>query len=302
MSETNQKEQEFFAVVSTGRRGLEEMTDKMQGEIMSIAAKSVVDAGATWFKRAIVSIANNDQLGEVLKTKTGLFSIYKGLTKAATMGLQIGGQFPQCYLTPYAGKAELIVSAEGYKHAAVHGPGAVLSDVQIERVYDGDQVRIDKGAGMVEHVVDVTKDRGKLIGIYGIITKTDGKRLVDYMSRSEAMQIRDTHSTAYKNRKGPWISDEDAMIEKTAAKKFLRRFAAEAEGLAMLFGNDAEDYQEQFDPPPRDVSDRMAGHLDRKVERATSDPAPKMRQAEPVEPVAVEPDPVEEKSPEVELF
>jgi len=297
----NQTEQEFFAVVATGRKGLEDMTEKMGGEIMAVAARSVADAGPTWLKRAVVSIANNENLADVLKTRAGLFSVYKALAKSATMGLQIGGQFPHAHLTPYDGKVELIVSAEGYKHAAVSGPGAVLSAVEIRRVYDGEQVRIDVGAGKVEHVIDVTKERGKLIGVYGIMTRTDGTRAVDYMTRAEALAIRDSHSRAYKNGKGPWKTDEDAMIEKTAAKKFLRRYAAEAEGLAMLFGNDSEDQAVEYTPPPRDVSERMAGHLERKVERTAEMPAkPASESAEVVTAKVVEP--AAGAEPPVELF
>lgn len=283
MAEKNQAEQEFFAVVATGRKGLEEMAGKMQGELMSIAAKSVREAGSTWMQRAVVSIANNDNLKDVLQTKAGLFSVYKSLAKAATMGLQIGGQFPHGHLTPYDGKVELIVSADGYKHAAVHGPGAVLSDCMFRRVYEGEQFSIDFSRAEVRHTYDGKADRGKLIGVYGILTRTDGAVAVDYMTRIEALQIRDGHSRAYKNGKGPWKTDEDAMIEKTAAKKFLRKYAAEAEGLAMLFAQDTDE-PESYEPPPRDVSDRMAGRLDKATTKmAASAEAPIQAQAEVVE-------------------
>jgi len=273
---SNQNEAEFFAVATTGRKGLEDMAVKMNGEIMAIAARDVAAAGSTWMKRAVVSIANNDQLADVLKTKTGLFSIYKGLAKAATMGLQIGGQFPHAYLTPYDGKAELIVSADGYKHTAIHGPGAVLSDCVFRRVYEGEQFSIDFARAEVKHNYDGKADRGKLVGVYGILTRTDGAVGVDYMTKTEALLIRDGHSKAYRNGKGPWKTDEDAMIEKTAAKKFLRKFAAEAEGLAMLFGQDGEDAAEEYTPPPRDVSERMADRLDKR------NAEPPMKRAEPV--------------------
>lgn len=289
---TNQNEQEFFAVVATGRKGLEEMAGKMQGELMSIAAKSVREAGSTWMQRAVVSIANNDNLKEVLQTKAGLFSVYKSLAKAATMGLQIGGQFPHGHLTPYDGKVELIVSAEGYKHSAVHGPGAVLSDCVFRRVYEGEQFSIDFAAGTVSHAYDGKADRGKLLGVYGIMTRTDGAVGVDYMTRIEALQIRDGHSKAFKAGKGPWKTDEDAMVEKTAAKKFLRKYAAEAEGLAMLFAQDTDD-QDAYEPPPRDVSERMAGRLDKATTKMAAS-------AEREQPIQAHAEVVEDPSPESE--
>ena len=55
------------------------------------------------------------------------------------------------------------------------------------------------------------------------------------------------------------------MIEKTAAKKFLRPFAAESEGIAMLFSDDIDE-QEPYTEPERNISDRMTNHLKEKNE------------------------------------
>lgn len=263
-----EKEAEFFAVATTGRKGLEEAVQKMTPEIMAVAAPDVVKAGSTWLKRAVISVANNDKLAPVLKTRTGLFSVIKCFEKAATMGLQIGGQFPHAHLIPFDGSAELIVSAEGYKHAAIHGPGAVLADVQIVRVYEGEDVKLDAAQGKVlSHVINTANERGKLKGVYGIMTKLDGKSIAEYMTLAEALKIRDNHSGAWKaDRPTPWKSDEDAMVEKTAAKKFLRKYAAESEGLAMLFSQESDDDMvDVTEPPPRDIGDRVSAHLDRKA-------------------------------------
>jgi len=306
----NQKPDEEKQVARIGRRGLETAVEKMTPEIMAIAAPSVRSAGSTWLKRAIVSIANDDKLRDVLQSEAGIFSVIKGFEKAATMGLQLGGQFPQAYMTGFDGKAELIVSAEGFKHTAIHGPGAVLSDMLIRRVYEGENFAVDFAGNTVAHSYDGKTERGKVIGVYCIMTRTDGVKIIDYMTRSEALRVRDGHSKAWRAFQAkkvsscPWNTDEDAMIEKTAAKKFLRKFAAEAEGLAMLFGQDADDFDDQStttpEPAPRDVSDRMADHLDRRTERTAA--APVVPQADTVEAeVVADTEPVQESKP-VELF
>jgi recombinational DNA repair protein RecT len=89
---------------------------------------------------------------------------------------------------------------------------------------------------------------------------------------------------AYKNRKGPWLSDEDSMVEKTAAKAFLRPYAADSEGLAMALGNEFDD---DYEPEPviRNVEDRVSRVVENKVERMEKiaekvEPEP---QAEPVQ-------------------
>jgi phage RecT family recombinase len=301
-NEINQTPAEEQAVVATGRKGLERAVEAMQSDIMAVAAPDVIKAGGAWLQRAVINIAGNDSLRTVLQTKPGILSVIKGIQKAATMGLQIGGQFPHCHLVGYQDKAELIVSAQGYKHAAIHGQGATLADVEIARVYEGDAVRIDKGAATVAHTIDPMKDRGKLVGVYGIITKRDGKRLVEYMGKADALRIRDAHSAGYKSgRPSPWKTDEDAMVEKTAAKAFLRPYAAEAEGLAMLYTSEDDVEPQEWKPAPRDVSDRMAGHLEAKAERVTAAP---VKAAEPVEDAEVVTDEPSDQPPagNVELF
>ena len=237
MAKTNDQNQtpaDEQALVATGRKGLEHAVQVMERDIMVVAAPDVQKQGSAWLQRAIVSIATTESKGlrECLQTKPGILSVIKGMQRAATMGLQIGGQFPHCHLVAYDSKAELVVSAQGYKHAAIHGQGATLTDFDIGRVYEGDQVKIDKGAATVSHTIDPMKERGKLVGVYGIITKRDGTKRVEFMSKADALRIRDAHSAAYKaGRSTPWKTDEDAMVEKTAAKSFLRPYAAEAEGI-----------------------------------------------------------------------
>lgn len=270
MADKNQSEAEVFAVTTTGRRGLDEAVEKMRPEIMAMAAPNVAKAGSSWMQRAVISVYQNDALTEVLKTRTGLFSVVKCFERAATMGLQIGGQFPHAHLVPFQGKAELIVSADGYKFAALHGPGAVLAGFEYHRVYEADKIRIDIGAAKVDHSIDPMTERGRLIGFYGIMTRSDGSRLIDYMSKADTLKVRDAHSGAYKaGRSTPWKTDEDAMAEKTAVKRFLRRFAAESEGLSMLYGQEDEG---EYIPPPRDVSERMADRLEDRTEKIDAAP------------------------------
>ncbi len=178
-----------------------------------------------------------------------------------------------------------------------------MSDIVIRRVYEGENFKISFGNNSVEHDYDGKSERGKMVGVYGILTKLDGEKFVDYMTRAEALRIRDAHSRGWQAFKAGrtkdnfWNTDEDAAIEKTAAKKFLRPFAAKSEGLSMLFSNE-DDEPAEWTPPARDVADRMAARLDAKVERvATQD----MKQAEPADAEVVEEKPAGE-SGTVELF
>jgi recombination protein RecT len=282
----NQTSEEFFAVTATGRAGVQDMITKMGDEIWSVAPPAIQSQRETWFKRAFVALVNNDALKDVLSSRTGVFSVYKSLAKAAGMGLQIGGHVPQAHLVPFQGKAELIVSAEGYKHAAVNGPAPVLEGFEVRAVYDGEQFKIDFAGAQVIHNYDGKADRGKLLGVYGIMTRTDGRREVGYMTRGEIEAVRDAHSYTYK--KGmttPWKTDFDSMAMKTAAKRFLKPYAAESEGLAMLYQQDQEPAPEARseapEPKTRDVSERMAGRLDKAAAKLAPSAAAKQAAEEP---------------------
>ncbi len=288
MAEKNQTEQEFFAVVGTGRRGVENMLATMGAEIKAIAAPNVNGGWETWSKRALVEIANREELAPVLATRQGIFSVYKCLAKAATMGLQIGGVFPQAYLMPKEGKAVLVVTAEGYAFGAAHGPGAVLrSTPELLRVYEQDKFLIDQKAGKIEHSYDPRKDRGKLCGWYMRLEYTDGHVEIPYVATEKVKQIIANYSRqndSKGNLMPSFAKSPEEMEDKTAAKRLLRKPAKEAEGLAMLLSLEAEPEEDQ--PPMRTVTDRVGDRLDRAAEalKPKPDPTPPPEAAPVAEP------------------
>lgn len=272
MAETksNQTETEFFAVVGTGRRGVEEMLAKMGEEIKAIAAPNVHGGWETWSKRALVEIANREELAPILATRAGMFSVYKCLAKAATMGLQIGGVFPQAYFMPKESKAELVVTAEGYAFSAAHGPGAVLrSTPELVRVYERDEFLIDTAKGLVHHVFDPRKDRGKHACWFMRLEYQDGHIEIAVVNAEKVQQIIDRYSRKETKAGGlmpSFAKSPEEMADKTAAKKLLRKPAREAEGLAMLLSLDAEPEDAEESRPMRPLGERMADRLDAATE------------------------------------
>jgi phage RecT family recombinase len=292
----NQTEKESFAVATVGRKGVEEMLDKMGGEILSVASAQVQKMGPQWLQRSMLYVVNTPALSEVVQSKTGIFSIYKCFLKASQMGIMLGGQFPHAHLVPYKDKnagtvsAEIIVTADGYKHSAKHGQVPVIRDIRYGVVRSNDKVKIDDAAGEVIHEYDPLSDRGKIAGVWGVIEPVDGGPVARWMSYTDILAIRDTHSTKWKyDKSGPWRDDEEMMCIKTAAKRFLKPFAAEAEGLAMAL-SDGDDYD--VPPPdstPRNVTERAASHLDAAAKGFDPDPPVETKPAEKMEPANPEP-------------
>lgn len=245
---------------------MEDMLEKMGGEIAKIAAPNVGGAFDVWKTRALVEVSNRDELKDVLATKTGIFSVYKALTKAATMGLQIGGQFPHAYLVPFQGKAQLVATAEGYAFACAHGPGAVLSNIpKLEHVHENDKLHVDAAAGKVKHDFEPFGERGKLVGYYMRLEYLDGHVEIATIRQNEVDDIEKVYSRS----DGPaFKKSPQAMHDKTAAKQLLKKPVKESEGLAMLLAADEYEAPEPRQAPPRDVSERVGGRLDRIAEKA----------------------------------
>lgn len=265
--EKNQTEGEFFSLVGTGRKGIESMLSKMGDEIKKISSPNVNRDFDTWKTRALVEIATDENLRSVISTRTGIFSIYQGLAKAATMGLQIGGQFPHAYFVPMGGKAVLIPSQDGYAFMATYGPGRVLSIAPLLReVYEKDEFRIDDAAKTYIHNFSPFKDRGKLVGFFTVLVYIDKRKMIPYVTMDEVEKIEqgygNLNSPAYKKSKID-------MDRKTAFKKLLKPIAKEAEGLAMMMALDDWHYTaptEPIEPDMRDVTERMSDKLDNAIE------------------------------------
>jgi len=276
----NQTEAEFFASVAVGRKGLDSVALTLGPKIQEIALPSIRQSFSLWMQRAIVSIANDDNLKDVIRTRQGLFSIYQTLARASTMGLQIGGQYPHAYLVPKAGLAVLMPAAVGLTYISAHGPGAVLKyPPEVRPVYANDKLKIDPVGGKIGHEFNPLADRGKLVLWYTKLEYIDGRVEIPYVKQDDVELIEknygNTNSPAYKKS----LMD---MHLKTATKKLLKRPASESEGLAMAL---ADDDAAEMEPvrtvepsPPRDVGERMADRLDKAVDKIK--PAEKIEEQE----------------------
>jgi len=303
-SVSNQSDGEFFALEKTGRDGVSQMLDKMHGEIIGAAAASIQRQPSVWMQRAFLYVVNNENMKDVISHRRGIYSIYKCFLKASQMGLQLGGQFPHAHLVPFSNRdnggkkeAELIPTADGYRFAAVHGPQPVLRDATFRPVYESDEISIDQGRGEVSHKVKPGVERGKILGVYGKLEKLDGSAAVEWVSVDDIIAVRDNHSAAWKNnRPTGWKSDFEQMALKTAAKRILKPYAAEAEGLSMLLAADEIESDPQ-PQPPRDVTDRMQTRLDDRL-GAIDDPIDTVDDPEPESEPSAEREPEEKTQPQ----
>lgn len=262
----NQTEAEFFAIAATGRDGVEDMLIKMGAEIHKIAAPNVAKVFDVWKARALVEIAGSEAMRDVIKTRAGLYSVYQGLAKAATAGLQIGSHVPQVYFVPKNGRAVMILTKEGYAQIATYGPGAVLREYPaLHKVYEKDTFRIDEAARSYDHGYEPFNDRGKLLGFFTVLEYKDGRKTLPHILHTKVRQIQSDYKLSEKSP--AWRKSPDEMDEKTAMKWLLREPMRESAGLAMLEESESE-YVGPETPAPdmRDVTERVGDRLDEKIE------------------------------------
>jgi recombinational DNA repair protein RecT len=290
----NQTQAEYFAVETTGRRGVEEMLMRMKDELTAVATPIVRKDFSTWMARALADISSRDELAPLIATRKGLYSIYRGLLKCVTMGLQIGGQFPHSYFMPKKGEGKLVITWEGYAFAAAYGPGAVLRYApELMRVYDQDKIAIDQAQGVVaQHDINPFAPRGKLLGWYMRLEYIDGHVEIPFITSEKVDAINAAYSTKETSEGGKmpaWAKSPEEMRDKTAAKQLLKKPAKTAEGLAMaLSADDPEEEPEPPAPPSPDikkrVGPRLAGAADALDVEPIRDPEPPKKEAAPSKP------------------
>jgi recombination protein RecT len=103
----------------------------------------------------------------------------------------------------YKGLVELILRA-----------GNVAS-IHADKVCDADEFVYDCGQ-IVSHKIDFRKPRGEVFAYYCIITRKDGTKKCEVMSREEVDAIRKRSKSA---SNGPWVTDFDEMAKKTVFKR-----------------------------------------------------------------------------------
>lgn len=254
------------------------LVDSKKKEIWEMRAPCLTAGQELYFRRALNNIMDIPQLVELSRTESGALSIFRALTYALQMGLQVGGQIPQAYIVPKKIKGELkavlMPTMGGYKFIALSDP-PVLKDFYINAVYEKEVVEgfhIDMPTGTVTgHHAYLRGDRGKMIGVYAILTSVAGNKTAKWKPIEDILKIRNEKSDSYKAFKDgkmskencAWETDFDMMAIKTAGKSFLKTYAGDKEGLAMALAVEDETTPSVV---PADIDDRVNGCLDAVIE------------------------------------
>lgn len=145
-------------------------------------------------------------------------SVIGAFMECAALGLYPGSASGECYVLPYAGKAQFQLGYKGVKTLAYRsGILACGADV----VYANDKFKLIRGTHpRIEHE-EAVGDRGAPIGAYGWAEVTPGNVVFEFLRKDDILKIK-MMSPSKNSPESPWNSTKDPMMwmwRKTAFKQ-----------------------------------------------------------------------------------
>jgi len=226
-------------------------------ELTSVLPSHLAEKGDGWISSAVAAVRRNKDLWAAANASPG--SLMNALAEAARLGLQPGSE--EYYLTPrkVKGQAE-VLGIVGYQGEIelIYRAGAV-SSVIAEVVHENDRFDYQPGRDdRPAHEIDWdAADRGPLRLVYAFAVMKDGATSKVVVMNRQAIEKVKSVSQGSDSAYSPWQKWPEAMWLKSAVHQ-----------LAKWVPTSAEYIREQL-RAVRDV--------------ATEQPAPPVREAEPVD-------------------
>ncbi|MES2395059.1 MAG: recombinase RecT [Bacteroidota bacterium] len=146
-------------------------------------------------------------------------SLLGAFMECAALDLYPGSAQGDCYVLPYAGKAQFQLGYKGIKTLAFRSG---ICRLNMEVVYENDKYKETLGTNpKIDHIKPAFGNpRGRAIGAYAAAEVTPGHWAFKSMSEEEIMRVKAT-SKAAGNKYSPWNSNDPlkTMWGKTALKQ-----------------------------------------------------------------------------------
>lgn len=143
-------------------------------------------------------------------------SLLASIMLSAQLGLE-PGPLGHVYLVPFKGAVEFIIGYRGYIDLAYRS--GLVKDVSAALVYEPDEFSFRKGTRPVlDHVPADDPGDGAPVAAYAVARLRSGGTVFEVI-RERDWQRAKARSASGQKGKGPWITDEPAMIRKTAVRR-----------------------------------------------------------------------------------
>lgn len=194
-------------------------------------------------------------------------SIFRSLKEAASYGLELNGTFGQAYLIPYNekvnGKYEMTCHFQlGYRGIIQMARRSnTIKTIAAEPICENDYFKCKLASGRtIEHEIDITKERGDVIGYYCLVELCNGGSQFKVMSKKDIESHRDKFSKAYdaKDPNNIWNKNFDAMALKTVVIQALKLCPISIEAMDAVITDERKDIKDISDDIEYTVSDAPA--------------------------------------------
>ena len=191
-------------------------------------------------------------------------SIFRALKEAASYGLELNGTFGQAYLIPYNekvnGKYEMTCHFQlGYRGIIQMARRSnTIKTIAAEPICENDYFKCKLASGRtIEHEIDITKERGGVIGYYCLVELCNGGSQFKVMSKKDIESHRDKFSKAYdaKDPNNIWNKNFDAMALKTVVIQALKLCPISIEAMDAVITDERKDIKDISDDVEYTVSD-----------------------------------------------
>lgn len=161
-------------------------------------------------------VSQNDHLKNVDPA-----SIYQAAMMAATLDLPINNNLGQAYIIPYKGQAQFQMGYKGYIQLAQRS--GLFKTISASQIYEGQLIEENPLTGFLFDFK--AKKSDKIIGYASYFELLNGFNKTLYMSGEELKKHGAKFSQTFKNGKGLWADDFNAMAIKTVLKLLLSKYA-----------------------------------------------------------------------------
>lgn len=184
-------------------------------------------------------------------------SIFRALSEAASYGLDLNGTLGQSYLIPYNESKK--VNGQWVKEMTAHWQigykglialarrSNTIKTIAAEPVHENDFFEVQLGMGRsLSHKIDITRERGEVIGYYCLVELSNGGCQFKVMSKKDIENHRNKFSKAY-NATDPnniWNKNFDAMALKTVVIQALKLCPISIEAMDAVSREEKEDIKE----------------------------------------------------------
>lgn len=208
--------------------------------------------------------------------------------KAAVLNLPIAKSLGFAYLVPYKGRIQFQMGYKGLIQLAMRS--GQVKTINAGPIYEGELSGIDKLRGLYDFSGE--KETDVVVGYFAYLQLINGFEKTVYWTREQVIKHAEAKSQAYRKKKGPWLTDFDAMGTKTVIIALFSKYAPMTVDFQRAIEFDEVeniDITDEVNAELNDFKDGMAEKSKAPPRRKRTEPKKEAESAEEAPPEGVHP-------------